>query len=207
MLNVIVKYIICFLKEEYMLKKLSLFAIFFLLSFSFLVSQELSQEYEDDNTPFKMVFGEIGYGTRELSIGVGFRWNFLSLDLNLGGVVDNTPNYIYPQTEFPYPKQFDEYRYPRTTITINASYYYDIDDFSIFATIGYFNQTDSLLVRSLEQGNTNGVYFAKQGNPAENSGGVCFGLGGEYFINEKFVVGAGYHTKKGAFVQFGYYWY
>lgn len=191
-----------------MLRKLLIFVIVFVLSCSFVITQESKDEdFTDDNSAFKMAFAEIGYGTRELSLGLGFRWNFIGLDLNLAGFIDNTPAYIYPSREFPYPKQYNEFTYPRTTVTINASYFYDIDDFSIFATVGYYSQTDTALVRSLDEGNTFGVFFARQGNPAIDESGVCFGLGGEYFINEKFAVGVGYHTKKGGFLQFGYYWY
>ncbi len=186
-------------------------SIFSMLSISMLFAQDgytgEEEIIEDDDASLKMLFAEIGYGTREMTLGLGFRWNFLGLDMNLGGFIDNTPNYFYPSRDFPYPKQYKEFVFPRTTLTINASYYYDIGDFSVFASVGYYNQTDSALVRSLDEGNTFGIYFARQGDPAIDSGGICFGLGGEYFIDEKFAAGIGYHTKKGAFLQFGYYWY
>jgi hypothetical protein len=193
-----------------MIRKMSLMMLLSLLFVSLLNAQnEIIEDEEiyDDDASFKMAFAEIGYGTREMTLGIGFRWNYLGLDMNLGGFIDNTPNYIYPSREFPYPKQSKEFIYPRTTLTINANYYYDISDFSIFASVGYYNQTDTALVRSLDEGNTFGIYFAKRGDPAIDASGVCFGLGVEYFIDEKFATGIGYHTKKGAFLQFGYYWY
>ncbi len=192
-----------------MFRKSWIIFVLFVSALTILFAQDelVGEEEYDDDAAFKMFFAEVGYGTREMSLGLGFRWNFIGIDMNLGGFIDNTPNYIYPSREFPYPKQYKEFTYPRTTLTINASYYYDIGDFSMFATVGYFNQTDTVLVRSLDEGNTFGIYFARQGDPAIDKGGVCFGLGGEYFIDEKFAVGAGYHTKKGGFLQFGYYWY
>jgi len=163
----------------------------------------MADEYES----FKMVFGEIGYGARNLSLGAGFRWEFIGVDINIAGIISNTPRYIYPSKEFPYPKQYNEHSYPRTTVSFNASYFYDIEEFSIFGTVGYYSQTDTLLVRSMDDGNTFGYYYAKQGSPAEVSSGICFGIGGQYFIDEKFGAGLGYHTKKGFFLHFGYYWY
>jgi len=169
-----------------------------------------ANEINDSDENFKMLTFDLGYGARDLSIGAGFRWNYIGLDINLAGFISSTPRYIYPSREFLYPKQSREINYPSTTVSINGSYYYDINEISLFVTVGYFSQTDSVLVQSFDEGITNGVFFARQypdGPASILKSGICFGLGGQYFINEMLGVGIGYHTKKGVYLQLGYYWY
>ncbi len=196
-----------------MSKKYQIFLLSFLLFISVLNAQDEYGEYSPVCGPgviyaeTKVLFAEAGYGPRDLTLGIGFRWDFIGLDINLGGFMDNTPNYMYATKQYPYPKEFNEYTYARTTLTINASYYYDYEEYSFFASVGYFNQVDTALVRSLDAGGTRGVFFPRRGNPAIKTSGICFGLGANYFIDEKYVAGLGYHTKKGVFLQFGYYFY
>jgi hypothetical protein len=181
--------------------KVLIISLSMFFTFSTLIKTE--EQSETAKLPFMMVYGEGGYGPRELSLGAGFRWEFLSLGISLSGLAVSNPVSIYPTREIPFPKDYEKYEFPGTTVSFDAGYYYDINEFSIFATAGYYMQSDSIFAKSFEQVSF-GSYFRLE---ELKSSGFCFSLGGQYFIDEKFGVGAGYHTKKGVFVQFGYYWY
>ena len=200
------------------MKKLKSISILMLLlcCFCFLSNLVSAQQASKDSTgeesffnpksQLKMLFGDLGYGTRGLSAALGFRYGFLGVDLGLGGFTrSNIPNYnLYPTKEIPFPKNYDSTSYPTLSVSFDLIYYYDTGDFSFYGGVGYYSQSDTVLAKSLDQGNTYGTYFYKQVN---KKSGFCFTLGGQYFISETIMVGLGYHTKKGVFAEVGYWWY
>lgn len=152
----------------------------------------------------KLVFFDAGYGTRNLSFGLGFRYSFIGASLSLAGIAASTPHATYHGIV--YPKTFTTETYPSTTVSFDLIGYYDWNDFSFFGMLGYYTQADSLFDKSLED-NTFGYYFFHQPLASLNKSGISLGLGAQYYLTEAIEVGIGYHTKKGAFLQIGYYWF
>jgi opacity protein-like surface antigen len=146
-----------------------------------------------------MIFGELSYGTLGLGVTAGFRYSFVSLSLGFSGFAQSIPNSIHPSIYQPFPKKgnYQEESYPFVCVYGDAGFYYDIGKFSIFATIGYFSQSDTILAREFD---TNYLYKYK----VKTESGICFGVGAEYLFNPNFIFGVGYHTKKGVFLQLGY---
>lgn len=166
---------------------------------------QIEESFWNPASQFKMVFGDLGYGPRNLSAAVGFRYAFLGVDIGLGGIIRDIPNYIWPSKEFPMPKagNYAEEKFARLSVSFDFLYYYDVSDFSFFAGLGYYSQTDTVLAKSYED-LTRNIYFRLR---EERKSGLCFTLGGQYFISDMIAVGVGYHTKKGIFLEVGYFWY
>lgn len=174
-------------------------------------SEVSSQSYYDEEEEYEeltltnrektimMIFGELSYGTLGLGVTAGFRYSFVSLSLGFSGFAQSIPNSIHPSIYQPFPKKgnYQEEEYPYVCVYGDAGFYYDIGKFSIFATIGYFSQSDTILAREFD---TNYLYKYK----VKTESGICFGGGAEYLFNPNFLFGVGYHTKKGVFLQLGY---
>lgn len=174
-------------------------------------SQVSSQSYYDDEDEYEeltltnrdktlmMIFGELSYGTLGLGVSAGFRYSFVSLSIGFSGFAQSIPNSIQPSIYQPFPKKgnYQEEDYPYVCVYGDAGFYFDIGKFSIFTTLGYFSQSDTILAREFD---TNYLYKYR----VKTESGLCFGGGVEYLFNPNFIFGIGYHTKKGIFLQLGY---
>ncbi|MEN6295256.1 MAG: hypothetical protein ABFD61_03895 [Chloroherpetonaceae bacterium] len=156
----------------------------------------------------KSVFGDIGYfGPGGLSLGVGVRYWFASLELGLSGFAKSIPNYsmyssevqIYPTQ--PLPNGYEEDKYSKIIVTGDLAFYLDrLDPFIIFASVGFYSQQDSILAKNIQTGDR---YYYKY----YNTSGASFGLGVNYVYSDQFQIGLGYHTKRGVFARVTYYWF
>lgn len=191
------------------------FFIWLFLTTSLLITslnQVNSQSYYDDESDdyeeltltnreknLMMIFGELSYGTLGLGVTAGFRYSFVSLSIGFSGFAQSIPNSIHPSIYQPFPKKgnYQEEGYPYVCVYGDAGVYFDIDKFSLFATVGYFSQSDTILAREFD---TDYLYKYK----VKTESGICFGAGVEYLFNPNFIFGLGYHTKKGIFLQLGY---
>lgn len=189
--------------------------LIWLILVTFLITTSLnevnSQSYYDDEDEYEeltltnrentlmMIFGELSYGTLGLGVTAGFRYSFVSLSIGFSGFAQSIPNSIHPSIYQPFPKSgnYQEEEYPYVCVYGDAGFYYDIGKFSLFATVGYFSQSDTILAREFD---TNYLYKYK----VKTESGICFGGGVEYLFNPNFIFGLGYHTKKGIFLQLGY---
>lgn len=189
--------------------------LIWLILVTFLITTSLnevnSQSYYDDEDEYEeltltnrentlmMIFGELSYGTLGLGVTAGFRYSFVSLSIGFSGFAQSIPNSIHPSIYQPFPKSgnYQEEEYPYVCVYGDAGFYYDIGKFSLFATVGYFSQSDTILAREFD---TNYLYKYK----VKTESGICIGGGVEYLFNPNFIFGLGYHTKKGIFLQLGY---
>lgn len=200
---------LCFFPEKLMYRLFVIFVLVALLLTGSL-SQVNSQYYYDDEEEeeltltnreetIMMIFGEMSFGTLGLGLTAGFRYSFVSLSIGFSGFAQSIPNSLHPSIEQPFPKKgnYKEEEYPYVCVYGDAGFYYDIGKFSIFATVGYFSQSDTILAREYD---TNYLYKYR----VKTESGVCFGGGVEYLFSPNFLFGVGYHTKKGLFLQLGY---
>lgn len=193
--------------------------IFLLFSSSYLLSQEADNNSEitqEQTSHIKNIFFDLGYGGRGVSFGLGFRWWNFSAGLGLAGILSYVPKYRYPGIGEPNPmfgnstSFSDAEKFPSTTVSFDFSYYYDISDFSIFATLGYYVQSDSVFKKYLgsqsepDKNNYIGNYYSVG---SANETGLAWGLGLQYFITENINTALAYHNKKGIYLQIGYFWY
>lgn len=194
----------------------------FIIAFAFLATQlpqYVKAQYDDENAiennpapvlfaKEKSIFGDIGYfGPGGLSVGVGVRYWFASLELGLSGFTKSVPNYsmysydvgISPSQ--PLPMGFEEDKYTKILVTGDLGFYVDIlDPFILFASIGFYSQQDTILAKDVQEGYR---YYYKY----YNSSGVAFGIGANYVLDDQFEIGLGYHTKRGVFARVTYYWF
>jgi len=156
----------------------------------------------------KSIFGDVGYfGPGGLSLGVGVRYWFASLELGLSGFAKSVPNYSMNSYDVgitptqPLPGGYVEDKYTKIIVTGDLGFYVDIlDPFIIFASVGFYSQQDTILAKEIQTGYH---YFYKY----YNSSGVAFGIGANYVLNDVFEIGLGYHTKRGVFARVTYYWF
>jgi len=199
-------------------KNLTFIAVFLLLASILTPSQifaqsenQSSEEYYPAPVLFakeKSIFGDIGYfGPGGLSLGVGARYWFASLELGLSGFAKSVPNYSMNSYDVkitpsqPLPAGYVEDKYTKILVTADLGFYVDIlDPFIIFASVGFYSQQDTILAKEF---NSDVRYYYKY----YNSSGVAFGVGANYVLNDVFEIGLGYHTKRGVFARVTYYWF
>jgi opacity protein-like surface antigen len=174
-----------------------------------LKAQKPDEGFNYEEAPkLKYIFLDLGYGNYGASVGAGFRYSFFGASFNLTGFSKTIPSYSTDWITRPTKEEQIGYResFPTIILTLDGGLYYDIDEtWTIFGTIGYFTQSDSMLVK---KNGTNGqpeeTWYPWK---AETSSGFTFGGGVQYFFfEESIAVGLGYQTKKGAYAQIGYYW-
>ncbi|HRP02269.1 MAG TPA: hypothetical protein PLE30_06430 [Candidatus Kapabacteria bacterium] len=156
----------------------------------------------------KAFFGDVGIGSPGLSIGAGYRYWFLGLNVSLGGFLNSIPGYnhsipngIKINRNEPLPNGFREDKYTSTLMCIDVNGYYEqFLPVILTASIGYYSQTDTVTAFQLSTGNR---YLYK----AETNSGLSFGIGAEYQINDIISAGAMFHTRRGILIRMTYYLY
>ena len=197
--------------------KKSIFIILLISLFGFIFNSATAQSkkskdttddavYYDDNYKgsdiIKDIFIDVGYGPDKLGIGLGFRYWVFGASFGLTGLGVTLPNYdrttYLNQTE----PVFTE-KYSTIAVTTDIYYFFDInEDYTVFANFGYAVGTDTILARKASS-NDNKLY--RWGS--ENNSEITYGLGFQYFFEKWIALGVGYHSRRGAFAQFNYYWY
>ncbi len=193
------------------MKKIISTVLLLIFSINFLFGQEEATTENLWSSNIKSVFAEVGYSSLKLTAALGFRFWNVGLSLGLAGFAASKPNYAYPSQQYPRPKEgeYEEYKFTYALVTTEAYYFFEIfDDFIITPSIGFFVQQDSVLARSLryyEPYKDFGVlyYLGK----TQNKTGVTFGLGVDYYYDDKIIVGLGYNYRRGVFLRLSYYWY
>ena len=179
-----------------------------LLAISLTTGYAQDEEQSSSSSSYlKGIMLDLGYGGSGLSAGVGFRyWNF-SAAIGIAGFANDIPNYartsptgvtITPNQ--PLPNGYSEDRYTSIDVYFDAGYHYDFYPYSVFAQVGFYSAQDSILAKNMETGSK---YFYA----TESTSGFCFGLGGEYIVNDQVTLGVGYHTRRGGFARFTYTWW
>ncbi len=189
-----------------MVKKYLLLA-FLCLFFTSSYAQK-GEVYEDDIPSLYGLHGELGYGGAGLGVGFGFRYEFISVSMGVAGFANSIPNYalsyhdpsINLRLPNPLDDKFDEEKYESILVTFDAAYNHEFDWGNIYAGVGFFAQTDSILAKERETGS----YYIRG---TENTSGICFNLGADYYWSEHLGVGLGFHSKKGIMARFSYYWW
>lgn len=167
-------------------------------------------EYVDDyerEGPYKGIFFELGSGAAGLSTAVGFRYSFASLALGLSGFANSIPNYsqipptgIYFNPNSELPSGYVSEKHTGLIVTGEAGFYLDyFDPITVFGTIGYYSQQDSVLAKQEVTG-------ARYSYKVENTAGITFGLGANYSLSQWVCLGLGFNNKRGVYGQFMYTW-
>ncbi|MDQ1265270.1 MAG: hypothetical protein QG635_420 [Bacteroidota bacterium] len=170
------------------------------------------EEYEVLSPNILMI--DLGYGSNEMSAGLGFRYSFNDTPFGVGVMVGLTGFTI---TLPPYrrttgiagdvvPKGVVKETFSKLVITAEAMGFYDVSErFSVFANVGYYSQSDTILYKNPQDN----VYYLSNNyqDQYQSSSGLCYGAGFQYFLTDKVTLGLAYHTKLGIYAQLGYVWY
>lgn len=159
----------------------------------------------------KQIILNLGYGPNGAGFAFGGRYWVFGATLGVTGFSSGIPAYVtdYVQVQSK-PKVFELRTYTSTVVCGDLSYYYDIGDFSLFATLGYFSQLDTILEYS-DKG-----YFAHTPYASKTVSGLTYGLGfqyvlesiaEDYFFFKPLAIGLGYQNKYGGYFQIAYRWY
>lgn len=168
-----------------------------------------TDEIEYEIPPTKMVFGNVGYwkydygekGKYDFSLAIGARYWFAGLSIGIAGFGKALPPYR-TDTILRTDRIATTEKYTTLVVTVDASGYYDISNrVSLFGSIGFFTQKDSILARPYDINDPN-LYRYKD----ETKLGLSIGAGFQYFLDEDFSLGLGFHTKNGFYAQVGYWW-
>jgi hypothetical protein len=194
------------------MKKLFNYLFAFILLVIPFNSQIKSEDWEDSEETSeeqsgikKGVYFDLGYsGPAGLSAALGFRYWFASVNIGLAGFANKVPNYAYDYIAIkpgqPLPPNYTEERYPAVIVTGDLSFHYEVTDkITAFASIGYFSQQDTILAYDYK--NDLRYYYQYY-----TTAGACFGVGGEYSVQDDMNLGIGYHTKRGIFARITYIW-
>lgn len=173
-------------------------------------SKNANQEYFVEDR--MSAFFDLGYGKYSLSGAIGFQYpvfssfdNFLNkfsvgASIGLTSVINDAPgsvNYTTPTQSYELKK------FTTLVLCIDIPIYYHItENINGFASVGYYSQTDSLFLKTGD-----GQYWQNTLKPYETENGLAFGFGAQYFLEQFIGFGVGYHTKRGFFAQFNYFWY
>lgn len=170
--------------------------------------EDQEKEYQG-NDIFKSIFLDAGYGTNKFGFGLGVRYWNLGFSFGLAGIGESIPHYftyreggnITPETAV------DIEKYSSIHVTTDLYYFHDINDqFTVFGNIGYGVGTDSVLAHHKDDqstANKNRLYAIG----TETNSGITFGLGVQYFLEEWVGFGIGYHSRRGVYAQFNYFWF
>lgn len=155
----------------------------------------------EDLPPIKYAFGNVGYGPYWLWAAGGFRWWYFGISFGVSGFNKSLPPFRSDTLLMPGQIATTE-DHPKLILHGEASFYYDVNPYlSLFASIGYYSENDSVLARPYDY---HDPYLYRYGT--RTFGGLCFGLGGHYFLESQIGIGLGYQTKNGFYVQLGYFW-
>lgn len=185
--------------------------IFFVL-FTLNVAAQDDEKIDDDQTNWKYIFIDIGYGSRGPGGALGFRYWNIGASVGATGFASDIPKTanIYPGDNINIG-DLPTKKYPSNIVFGDFIAFYDINlDYTIFAGIGFYSAIDTILAYREVQGIT--TYYKKA---AETSSGITYNLGIQtslYFLNEdnylldQIVAGLGYHSKLGLFLRISYRW-
>jgi len=176
------------------------------LSNPLLTQESIDDDFpEDDDFDWVYLNLDIGYGSGGIGGALGFRYRFLGAAISATGFANDIPNTA--------PRQINttnlvEKKYPSNTVCADFYGYYDLEEISLFANIGYYSSIDSVLLFDPDE-----MLYYKHG--VTNQAGICFGFGAQMPLNfldeeniylEQLVGGIGYHSKLGIFLRFAYRW-
>jgi hypothetical protein len=186
--------------------------IILLLALITLINPAYSQK-PDDSPNEKQILLNVGSGPHKTSFSLGGRYWFFGASIGVTGISSNVPNYVTDYyLEQSKPKGTELKKYSSTVVCGDVSVYYDISDFSLYGTVGFYSQLDTLLDYDYK---TN-YYYRHTPYASENVSGITYGVGFQYLLEsiaedymffKPLVVGLGYHNKYGISFQLGYHWY
>ncbi len=171
-------------------------------------SEDIKEEepyYDEDyrgSDIVKDIFIDLGYGAEKFGIGIGFRyWNF-GASFGLTGIGVSLPDYD-KTTYLNRTENVITEKYASIAVTTDLYYFYDINDkYTAFVNFGYSVGTDTILAR---KASSNDDRLYRWGS--ENNSELTFGLGFQYFFEKWIGLGVGYHSRRGVFAQFNYFWF
>jgi hypothetical protein len=172
------------------------------LSLNSLSGQDESVDNETDENlpPIKSLFADLGYGFIGASGALGFRYSFLGLSIGAAGFNNSVPAHAYGvgggQVQ---PAGTEEKIYTTIAVCGDFYFYHKIQSFTIFADLGYFSQSDTVLWRDIKTGD---FTFAR----SQNKDGITFGAGIQFNVAKDINVGVGLHSKFGIYAQIAYLW-
>jgi hypothetical protein len=186
----------------------------FIINNNFVKAQTKGKVQDENNFNYeeppemKYLFFDGGYGANGASLGLGMRYSYFGGSINMTGFSKGIPAY---STDY-YTRPTKESQiglkenFSNIILNVDGGLYLDIDpSFTVFATLGLFLRSDSVLV---QKNNSSGVPEAPWYPwSAQSSSGITVGLGMQYYLEEYFGFGMGYQTKKGFYLQIGYFWY
>jgi len=168
---------------------------------------KIDNEYpEDEEYDWVYLNLDLGYGSRGIGGALGFRYSFFGLGVSATGFATDIPN-TSPYTPSNQANLVEK-KYPSNTVCLDFFGYYDLDEVSLFANIGYYASVDSILSWDKQEH----VYYRSGG---VTQAGLCYGLGAQIpltFIDEsnvrleQLVGGIGYHSKLGLYIRIAYRW-
>jgi hypothetical protein len=195
-------------KMIYLLLCLGLFATFISTSQAQEKKTDISDDevYYDENYKgsdiIKDIFIDFGYGADKFGIGLGFRYWNLGASFGITGLGISLPDYD-KTTYLNRTESVNTERYASIAVTTDLYYFYDFNEkYTVFANIGYAVGTDTILARKASSTDTRLYRWG-----SENNSEITFGLGVQYFFEKWIGLGVGYHTRRGIFAQFNYFWF
>lgn len=181
----------------------SLFTLCFCVMSTFFLSSD-NAFCEDDYVPMKAAFIDVGYGWNNLGLGFGGRYSNFGASIGIAGIGTDMP--AYSKTEvLTAANTYTKKSYTSTIITLDAYYFYDINDkYTAFANVGYSMGTDSLFGTKMNE--TDGTLY-RLSPTTESKNAFTFGAGFQYFLEEYLGFGIGIHSKRGIYAQINYFWF
>lgn len=150
----------------------------------------------------KEIFIDAGWGSEKLGIGLGFRYWNLGASFGITGLGVKLPNYDN-STYINKTEAVITEKYSTIAVTTDLYYFYDINEtYTVFANFGYSAGSDTILAKKANSTDNKWYRWGSESNSE-----FTFGLGGQYFFEKWIALGLGYHSRRGIYAQFVYYWY
>lgn len=191
------------------MKKISTTILIFLFLMHNFIATAQSPEQSDD-VKLKGILLDAGASKDGLGVALGFRYWFASLSIGVTGFANKLPKYsnipptgIYFNPNQPLPNGYVEDKYTGVIVTFDAGLHYEFFPWNFFANVGYYTQQDSILAKEIR---TDGRTPARYSYRVENSQGIAFGGGANYYLTDNLGIGLGLHTKRGVYAQIIYVW-
>lgn len=205
----------------------ALLATFIIFSYSLVYAQEQGQQEQtetqqasgsDEPEPptgeLKNIFLNLGYGNVGFSSGLGFRYSYFGACISAGAFANSRPNYA--RYDGFVGKDTTSERFTAIMVNFDIIGYFDLaklslfdyplDDFSLFFSVGYYSQTDTMLVKGNDPAKKQSYNLYFFNNKTETVSGISLGGGIQWRITNSINVALGYHEKNGFNAQVGYYW-
>lgn len=161
----------------------------------------------DSTKALKGLLFDFGYGLDGVSGAFNIRYWNIAAGIGFTGIAaPSKPFSLSPPVGVrftpnePLPQGYSPGNAPGKAVFVDGSYYLPyLKPFTMFATVGFYAQNDTLLAVDNESGNAFYRAYARQS-------GVTFGGGIEYTNNIWIRTALGYHSKRGVFFRFAYTW-